>query len=53
MAMLLTDSRVASTLKEAKDISFGDFQGDGMQLGATFVVGTGMDVYAIQHTCSI
>eukprot|EP01147_Barroeca_monosierra_P010663 gene10663-7804_t len=48
MAMLLTDTRVASTLKEAKDVAYGDFKGDGMQLGATFVVGPGCNVF-LEH----
>eukprot|EP00045_Choanoeca_perplexa_P006112 m.51949 g.51949 ORF g.51949 m.51949 type:complete len:434 (+) comp13468_c0_seq1:33-1334(+) len=41
MAALLTDRRVARSLKMAKDVPLGDFQGDGMQLGATFVVAKG------------
>jgi hypothetical protein len=44
MASLLTDRRVARTLKMAKDIPYGDFQGDGMQLGATFLVDVGGNV---------
>lgn len=48
MTALLTDKRVSRALKIAKDIPYGDFQGDGMQLGATFVVNTGGEV-VLEH----
>eukprot|EP00730_Choanoeca_flexa_P013082 TRINITY_DN4945_c0_g1_i1.p1 TRINITY_DN4945_c0_g1~~TRINITY_DN4945_c0_g1_i1.p1 ORF type:complete len:477 (+),score=75.49 TRINITY_DN4945_c0_g1_i1:35-1465(+) len=48
MAALLTDRRVTRSLKMAKDIPLGDFQGDGMQLGATFVVNKGGNV-VLEH----
>lgn len=49
MAALLTDRRVARSLKIAKDVPLGDFRDDdGMQLGATFVVGQGGEI-VLEH----